>query len=92
MNHFWVIAYDIEDDAIRRNVADLLKNHGQRVQYSVFECHLSRHRFLALRKEVLRLLDAGDSLRCYPLCRWCRQAIVWQGDGASPDDEGFVIA
>jgi CRISPR/Cas system-associated endoribonuclease Cas2 len=30
MNRLWVIAYDIEDDAVRRRVHDILKNHGQR--------------------------------------------------------------
>ncbi|MDX9834902.1 MAG: CRISPR-associated endonuclease Cas2 [Desulfobulbus sp.] len=87
-----MIAYDIEDDAVRRKVADLLENHGERVQYSVFECRLPRKRFTVLRQQVLRLLHADDSLRCYPLCRWCRQAIAWQGEGAAPEDEGFIIA
>ena len=36
-----LISYDIEDDRLRVKLAKLLEGHGQRVQYSVFECHLT---------------------------------------------------
>ncbi|MFW5443046.1 MAG: CRISPR-associated endonuclease Cas2 [Methylococcaceae bacterium] len=38
----WMIAYDISDHRQRRSIFNLLKDHGQRVQFSVFECELSK--------------------------------------------------
>ncbi|MBC2698445.1 MAG: CRISPR-associated endonuclease Cas2, partial [ANME-2 cluster archaeon] len=35
---FVVISYDISDDGMRKKVANILLDHGVRVQYSVFEC------------------------------------------------------
>lgn len=40
-SHTWVIAYDIADDRRLARVASEMENFGRRVQYSVFECHLS---------------------------------------------------
>lgn len=36
-----VVAYDIPSDSARSAVASLLKGFGIRVQFSVFECHLT---------------------------------------------------
>ena len=86
-----MVAYDIGDDRIRRKVFDILKNNGTRVQYSVFECLLKDHQLTKLRMQLTELLEVEDSLRWYPLCKWCRDAVCWQGDGILADDEGFVI-
>ena len=84
-----MIAYDISDDRTRYKVADMLKNHGSRVQYSVFECYLTRPQLRVLRNRVSPLLDRDDSVRWYPLCQWCRKDIVWQGSGGIEDDPDF---
>jgi CRISPR-associated protein Cas2 len=91
MSGFWMVAYDIEDDGVRCDVADILKNYGVRVQYSVFECCLTIEQFAALRQQILSLLGSGDSLRWYPLCTWCLESIVFKGQGKAPDDAGFVF-
>jgi CRISPR-associated protein Cas2 len=49
MSRFWMVAYDIEDDRIRRKVHHTLKNYGTPVQYSVFECRLNQSRLNELR-------------------------------------------
>jgi CRISPR-associated protein Cas2 len=79
----------VSDDRIRYQVADMLKNHGERVQYSVFECHLTRRQLQALRSQVSQLLDKNDSARWYPLCRWCRKDIGSQGKGGVTTDPDF---
>lgn len=89
MSGFWVVAYDISDDRIRSKVADMLKNHGERVQYSVFECRLTRRQLLTLRGQVSQMLDRDDSARWYPLCRWCRKDIGSQGEGGFLADPDF---
>lgn len=37
---FVVVSYDIKNDKRRRKVMKLMEGYGERVQYSVFECHL----------------------------------------------------
>ena len=39
-----IVSYDISDDTLRKNIANLLEDNGKRVQYSVFECHLDAKR------------------------------------------------
>lgn len=91
MNRLWVVAYDIENDAIRRRVYQLLRDHGEAVQYSVFECWLTPHQIVQLRCLVQAEIEADDSVRWYPLCVWCRKNIDWQGMGAQSDDPPYIL-
>ena len=69
--HF-VIAYDIEQDRRRSKVLSALKDYGERVQYSVFECDLDPTRLRALRERLEGLIDRKrDKLHIYPLCAAC---------------------
>ena len=76
-----MIAYDISDNRKRRNVCNLLLDHGQRVQYSVFECRLKKKQQQRLRQSLSQIIAPQDSIRWYPLCNWCEAAIRWQGTG-----------
>jgi len=68
----YVIVYDITDDRRRTKIAHVLEAHGDRVQYSVFECHLRDEQFETLWKELGELMErAEDSLRAYRLCAGC---------------------
>lgn len=60
-----VFSYDISRDRIRRKAARLLAEAASRVQLSVFETRLPRHRCEALAQRVAALLEPGDSLRVY---------------------------
>lgn len=78
----YMIAYDIRDNRRRRQVEKALSGLGERVQYSVFECRLSREQLAALAGLLASCIDpAEDSLRYYPLCRWCEDTLSWQGRG-----------
>lgn len=37
----WLVAYDIRDDIRLRQVHDIVRSHGDRLQYSVFLCDLT---------------------------------------------------
>ena len=49
---FYLISYDIPDDRRRSQLAKALKGFGTRVQYSVFEAHLSRNQYEELKHVV----------------------------------------
>jgi CRISPR-associated protein Cas2 len=64
----YLVTYDIPDDKRRKKVSDLLEGYGVRVQYSVFECVLSKPKYDELRKRLKkRIKDGEDSVRFYPL-------------------------
>ena len=68
----YVIAYDIPDDRRRLRVAKLLEGHGERIQYSLFECLLTARQFETLWEEVRKRIDEEeDSVRAYRLCGDC---------------------
>lgn len=92
MNRLWAISYDITDDKRRRQVAKMLKDHGERVQDSVFECYLSAAQQQQLRLVLVDVIDpATDSIRWYPICVWCRQRIVWKGSVGGTDDPPYHL-
>ena len=41
-NRHYIVVYDISDDGERNKISDLLIGYGVRVQYSVFECKLTK--------------------------------------------------
>ena len=88
----WVISYDIKNDRTRRKVHDILKNHGERVQFSVFECRLNNKEFEFLRSLVKPMLEREDSIRWYPLCKWCADKILCRGNATLLENNGFYMA
>lgn len=90
---FYIISYDISDDKRRNEIADILKDVGSRVQYSVFECLLAEDQFRVLLNRLQARIDpATDSLRCYRLCQGCVDEIVVVGRGdITREPEVFII-
>ncbi len=66
-----LITYDVETATKEgqkrlRKVAKICENHGQRVQYSTFECVLEPAMFAALKFKLEAVIDnKKDSLRFY---------------------------
>jgi len=92
-----LITYDVETQSESgkrrlRQVAKVCQNHGQRVQYSVFECLLDSAQWVKLRAKLLSTIDpASDSLRFYFLgANWQRRV---EHAGAKPgyNPEGPLI-
>lgn len=66
---FVLVCYDIFDDRRRNHVAKVLEGFGERVQDSVFECHLRPYELKKLRARLEKILDhKADKIRYYPLC------------------------
>ncbi len=77
----YVISYDIEIDKIRNKVAKTLENYGQRVQYSVFECHISQKQFNILYGKLTELMtdEVEGNIRIYTVCANCEAKIATIG-------------
>lgn len=85
---FVIITYDISDDRRRTRIFETLKSYGQHVQYSVFECDLSKQAYVQLRHRLDREIKAkeGDSIRFYFVCERCAEHIERIG-GPKPFDD-----
>lgn len=81
------------DDKRRNKIAEILKDYGRRVQYSVFECKLSEKALRKMVKELLKYVKVEeDSLRLYRLCRGCKNNIKTYGISTPCiDDEGPIV-
>jgi CRISPR-associated protein Cas2 len=89
---FYIISYDVSDDKRRTQIAEILKDFGTRVQYSVFECLLTEDQFTMLRRRLCLYIDpTTDSLRCYRLCQACVDEIIVEGRGDVTQDEDVYI-
>ena len=88
----YCICYDIPDDRRRLAVAKVLLDFGERVQYSVFEAHLTDEQLQRLKKRVTKVLDTEeDSLRLYPLCASCGSRVEVIGLGVVTEDPEFIV-
>lgn len=88
-----LVSYDIPDDRRRTHLAHTLKDFGERVQYSVFECRLDDRQLDRLRAGVAKLIDASeDSVRFYRLCAECVRHVQIQGLWVLKDDPGIYLA
>jgi CRISPR-associated protein Cas2 len=63
---FIVVSYDIPNDRRRTKVMKTLKNYGNHVQESVFECELQPEVYTRMRKQLDKLIaPKEDSVRLY---------------------------
>jgi CRISPR-associated protein Cas2 len=89
---YTLVSYDIVDDRRRTRVMKHLRNFGDRIQLSVFECDLDEVMYQRIREEVEKLIDGKkDRVRYYRLCRGCIERILISGWGEIKRDEGFDI-
>ncbi|OGB69838.1 MAG: CRISPR-associated endonuclease Cas2 [Burkholderiales bacterium RIFOXYC12_FULL_65_23] len=69
MLQHWVVSYDIGDARRRVKAAQLLLNHGERVQESVYELRLHPGDWKRLSGRLNRLINpVQDQWRAWPLC------------------------
>ncbi|MBL8924649.1 MAG: CRISPR-associated endonuclease Cas2 [Pseudonocardia sp.] len=56
----FLIAYDIADPKRLRQVCKTMEEYGERLQYSVFICDLSRSELVHARAQVEKQMDLGE--------------------------------
>lgn len=93
-----LISYDVatvdqEGQRRLRRVAQVCKNYGQRVQYSVFECILDPAQWTRMRQRLIDVINPEqDSLRFYFLGANWQKRVEHVGAKPSFDQEGPLIA
>lgn len=90
---FVLISYDIPDNARRLKTANLLLDYGgERVQRSVFECHITQPHFVELQERLAALLEEQeDSVRLYTLCESCQRKVLLVGTAEPSEEPGLRI-
>ena len=91
---FVLVAYDITDDKRRTRVSDTLLAFGStRVNYSVFECLITKANLKKLKKQIEEIINKKeDNVRYYTLCQSCIQDIENHGiPVSSPFDQEEVV-
>jgi CRISPR-associated protein Cas2 len=69
----YLITYDISDDKRRTKVSVLLDSYGNRANFSVYECSLTKRELkIIIEKIEEELIDRRyDSIRFYHICQNC---------------------
>lgn len=64
-------------DKLRTKIAKELQNYGKRVQYSVFELHITEKQYEALYRKLIVLMSGEDvgNIRLYKICGKCENNI-----------------
>lgn len=60
MRNSYIISYDISDPKRLRRVFKTLRNWGDHLQFSVFECQLSRMDLVTLRAQLSEIVHHHD--------------------------------
>jgi CRISPR-associated protein Cas2 len=76
---WYLVGYDIRDPARWRQAYKTLKGYGERIQYSLFRCRLSKTEQEALRWELQKILDEEDDLMLVHLCPSCAARVQEKG-------------
>ena len=64
----WIISFDITDNKARRRVTKVLEGYGDRIQYSIFECLVSRAQLRKIQTKLNQLISDDDKVLYYPIC------------------------
>lgn len=75
-----VVSYDISDPHRLAKIGKAMKDYGQRVLMSVFECTLNESEFEHMMDRMFDLMDnESDSVRYYFLCDKCVKRVTVLG-------------
>ena len=92
-----LVAYDVNTESREgqrrlRRVARVCENHGQRVQFSVFECLVDAAQWVKLKAQLVHEIDEErDSLRFYYLGNNWHNRVEHVGAKPSYDPEGPLV-
>jgi CRISPR-associated protein Cas2 len=89
---FYLVVYDITSNKRRNRTHRLLLGYGTPVQYSVFECLLSKEEKDELEKLIQKKIKPRlDHVRIYRICASCQNEIVIMGRSEVTKDEDVIV-
>jgi len=89
---FVMISYDIVEDKKRLKLMKFLKDYGDRVQKSVFECNLSPETYDQVKSGVEKIINKRkDRVRYYRICKGCVDKVEISGWGEVTEEEDFLV-
>jgi CRISPR-associated protein Cas2 len=90
--HFVLVSYDIPNTKRRTKIHKALKAYGDWVQFSIFECWLTKTEYAKMRARLNPLIDSDvDSIRFYSICESCKAKVERIGGGNPRDEDMFMI-
>jgi CRISPR-associated protein Cas2 len=60
MRNTYLVCYDITEDKRRDRVFKVCKNHGEHLQFSVFECDLNGSELAGLQRELNGVISQAE--------------------------------
>lgn len=89
---FVLVSYDVEDDRRRTRVHRLLSGFGTWIQFSVFECYLTRRQQVELAARLAREIQpAHDHIRIYRFCAACESRVEAIGGAQPTEAVAYVV-
>lgn len=103
---YGVLVYDISNTTFRGRVANVMKNYGQRIQYSVFKFELTEAIYEDMLEDISKLYkeyynyvkvkqldeDLKKSIIILKQCKKCKENnIVFIKDDLKEKEENFII-
>ena len=89
---FVMISYDVVDDKKRLKLMKFLKDYGDRVQKSVFECNLSSKTYETVKAGIEKIINKKkDRVRYYRICKGCIDKVEISGWGEITAEEEFMV-
>ena len=73
---WYMVCYDVHNPKRLRKCAKLMEGYGERMQYSVFRCWMTKRDMEKLRWELTERLDPEDDVLVIPLCGSCVSGIA----------------
>ena len=88
-----IASYDIHDPKRLSRVAKIVKDYGERVLKSVFECNIGENQFAKMQERIDAVIDpVEDSIRFYKVCGKCVKNIEVLGLGLPfVEDDSFYL-
>ena len=88
-----IASYNISDPLRLNRVAKVMKDYGERVLKSVFECVLDEERYKEMKRKIEDLIEREeDSVRYYFICDKCLQLLEYLGKGEGfKEDDAFTV-
>ena len=87
-----VVVYDIPDTKRRNKVFKTLKDYGKWMEFSAFECKVSKKDFLRLQDRILKIINQKkDRLIIYHLCDSCSGKVKYFNVEGIADEISYIV-